>query len=77
MQPNYNYVGLVPKVDALILKEALLCATRSIEGPEVKAYEWFWLSFKINNYWIWSSGEWTKANGKGELTGSCWARLGP
>lgn len=76
MQPNYNYVGLVPKVDAPYSKrDPAVC--RSIEGSEVLAFEWFWLSFKINIYWIWSSGEWTKANGKGELTGSCWARLGP
>lgn len=65
-----------PKWTLFILKEALLC-NQEYWRPEVLAFEWFWLSFKINIYWIWSSGEWTKANGKGELTGSCSARLGP
>lgn len=35
-----------------ILKEALLHANKSIEGPEMLAFEWLWLGFKINIYWV-------------------------
>lgn len=77
MQPNYNYVGLVPKVDALYSKRGPAVCNQEYWRPWSVSFEWFWLSFKINIWWIWSSGEGTKANGKGELTGSCSTRLGP
>lgn len=31
-----------------IVKEALLHASKSTEGPEMLAFGWFWLSFEIN-----------------------------
>lgn len=41
-----------PKWMLFILKEALLRANKSSEGPETLACEWSWLSFKIIICWI-------------------------